>query len=321
MIGVTGHKFAMGIPAIPLVFLRGCYRMDVQFDSDERLQLLCHGKTEEPNPTIRVNQVPSPGRCEAFTNALNQIRQCEEVILKKAVLRDFPTFRWDSKQGLDSAFWRGIPPPVQDGAVECRFGNRARLDIADQVTIAADIPEIELLSRPIPLTADQDAISVSVRCRTRNNRTHDGSLKPADPLEEVGNLFSLPLDLTFVGEMLVLASSAFPKVGTLGFDSFRGGFQDSGQRASSKGPFDLCQLDLHLLAGAHPGNKYHEVPNSTHTFPTKCQIGDLQFDSVPWIRNRCRGAIGGYSDTGVRTGADVVLYFGLGGFSGHRDLF
>ena len=80
--------------------------------------------------------------------------------------------------------------------------------------------------------------------------------------------------------MLVLASAAFPEVGTPGLDPFRGIAQPARNHAPREAPFHLGQLYFSAFPGEQEGNEDDEVANPANAFTSEGEIRDLESDSV-----------------------------------------
>src|SRR5690349_5645932 len=118
-----------------------------------------------------------------------------EIVLKKGIDWHFPSIGYDSQDGFESAarWWMGAD--ILKLFVDPRLGNLALLDVNDHAIVVTQKPEVQPRFSTVPLAADHDAITVSVRRRTRHHWGDEIARNFADAFEQIGNLFVLQLQL------------------------------------------------------------------------------------------------------------------------------
>src|SRR5882672_6842750 len=120
---------------------------------------------------------------QSITHDFDKFRQQKEIILEKRIRRNFPAFRGNAQDYLEASFGRRIRSDVLDLGVERRLGNKTFLDIHDQAIVGADEADIETLFELVPLAANHDAIAITIRLRTGEQRRDHRRIKSANPLE------------------------------------------------------------------------------------------------------------------------------------------
>ena len=96
--------------------------------------------------------------------------------------------------------------------VENGLRNLAFLEIHHQPTVGAEETDVQTLFELVPLTANHDAVPITVRLRTRYHFRDIAGGDAANPLEQIANLLVLEPELDGVSQVLILAAAALAKV-------------------------------------------------------------------------------------------------------------
>ena len=107
---------------------------------------------------------------QLLAHGLDQFRQEEKVILKERIRRHLPTLRRNAKHHFQTPFRRRTRPHVLDLLIENWRGNGALLDINHQAVVRPNKTDVQTLLEFVPLAPNHDAIAVTIRFRTRNDR-------------------------------------------------------------------------------------------------------------------------------------------------------
>src|SRR5581483_9848952 len=272
-LGPASQKLTVAAVARGRIPSRGLNGQLVQFDARITLDEIGQLHAEEPDAAISIHEKARSAGAEKFPYGVDQLGQQKEIVLKKRVLRHFPTLRRHPQNHLDPALRRRMGPDVADLLVEGRFGNLAFLDVHHEAIVGADEADVQALLEFVPLTPNHDAVAIAVRLRAGNNR-HDAFRggKPTDALEQVANLFVLELKLRGIINVLVLATAAVAEIRTEWRHAVWRGSQNSQQARAGEAFLDLGDLDFHFFVHQDKWDKNDEIPDPRDSFATKADI-------------------------------------------------
>jgi hypothetical protein len=132
------------------------------------------------------------------------------------------------------------------------------------------------LLRPIPLTADHQAIAIRVGLRTGNHGRNPAAVEAADALKEIDDLLVLDAELGRVSEVLILAAAASPEVTARRLDALRRGREDPQQFCASETFLYFGDLGFDLFAVRDERNEHHEILPARDALAAEGDVFDFQ---------------------------------------------
>jgi hypothetical protein len=156
--------------------------------------------------------------------------------------------------------------------IQSRFGDRAFLNIHYQAVIGSDKPDIQALFELVPLAANHDAIAIAIRLRAGDQRLDDVRVDPAEPPEEIADLFVFELQLRWVGDVLILAPAAIAEVAARGSNAVRRRLNDAPKPRATESLFCLSYFRFDHFGDLNERDEDNKIFDSRNAFATECYI-------------------------------------------------
>src|SRR4029077_4659497 len=97
---------------------------------------------------------------------------------------------------------------------------------------------------------------------------------PAEPPEEIADLFVFELQLRWVGDVLILAPAAIAEVAARGRDSVRRRLNDPAKPRATEALFCLSDFGFDHFGDLNEWDEDYKIFDSRNAFATECNIGN-----------------------------------------------
>ena len=272
--GRACNKFAVRDTVGRSILTRRLNRQPIQFNANERFHQPGQFNAEKPNAAIHIHQVFGPRTTQTLSGDFDKFWQQKEIVLEKGIARDFPAVGRDSQNDFETTFGRRILAHVFDLFVQSRFGNGAFLNIHDQPVVGSDKANIQALFELVPLAANHDAIAIAVRLGAGDKGFDDVWVDPADPLEEIADLFVFELQLRRVGDVLILAPAAIAEVAARGSNAVRRRLNDPPKPRATESLFCLSNFGFDHFGDLNERDEDYKIFDSRNAFTTERNVGN-----------------------------------------------
>ena len=102
----------------------------------------------------------------------------------------------------------------------------------------------------------------------------DVRVDPADPLEEIADLFVFELQLRWVGDVLILAAAAIPEVAARGSIAVRRRLNDPPKPRATESLFCLSYFRFDHFGNLNERDEDYKIFDSRNAFTTERKVGN-----------------------------------------------